>query len=310
MSTKYIFNSVMTGFESTTLNAAIAKDALVSILDESLFSGDQKKYKLFCTVDSEFISVAAIDREKNRYTGFEGFHFSKPLNEEQLSLKIADLTRQSTILQKVDFSNTSVQVSGNRFTLVPSALFKAEDAEQYFYFNHPKRDGEDVHFDTINSFDAVNIFSVSTLLKTELKKIFENFSIHHQLSSLLEASRLYAGNKSAKSMYIHIHSSSVEVIVTGERKLIFANSFPFKVAEDGIYFVMMVCDQLTLNPEMVDVIVSGETEKEGAFYKQLHRYIRHISFAERSKAASFTYGFDELPLHYYHAAFSHILCEL
>jgi hypothetical protein len=300
----------MTGFETTTLNATKGKDALVSILDESLFSGEQKKYKLFCTVDAEFISVAAIDREKNRYAGFEGFHFSKTLNDELLSQKIADLTRQSTILQKIDFSHASVQVSGSRFTLVPSALFKAEDAEQYFYFNHPKRNGEEIHFDTINGFDAVNIFSVSTILKTELKKIFENFSVHHQLTSLLEASRLHAGHKSEKSMFIHIHSSSVEVIVTGDRKLIFANCFPYKGSEDGIYFVMMVCDQLSLNPEMVEVLVSGEIEKEGAFYKQLHRYIRHISFSERIKAASFTYGFDEIPSHFYHAAFSQFLCEL
>ncbi|MCX6274279.1 MAG: DUF3822 family protein [Bacteroidetes bacterium] len=300
----------MTGFESTTLNVTKGKDALVSILDESLFSGEQKKYKLFCTVDPEFISVAAVDRVKNKYTGFEGFHFSKSLTDEQLSQKITDLTRQSTILQKIDFSHSSVQVSGSRFTLVPSALFKAEDAEQYFYFNHPKRDGEEIHFDTINSFDAVNIFSVSTLLMTELKKIFENFSVHHQLTSLIEASRLHAGNKSVKSMFIHIHSSLIEVIVAGERKLIFANSFPYKGTEDGIYFVMMVCDQLSLNPEMVEVLVSGEIEKEGAFFKQLHRYIRHISFSERIKAATFTYGFDEIPSHFYHAAFSHILCEL
>lgn len=300
----------MTVSESTTLNATKGNNAVVSILDESLFTGDQKKYKLFCTVDPELISVAAVDREKNRYTGFEAFHFSKPLNDEQLTQKIAELTRQSTILQKIDFSHSSVQVSGSRFTLVPSALFKAEDAEQYFYFNHPKREGEEIHFDIINGFDAVNIYSVSTLLMTELKKIFENFSVHHQFASLLEASRIHAGNKSAKSMFIHIHSSYIEVIVSGEKKLIFANAFPFKGTEDGIYFVMMVCDRLSLNPEMVEVLVSGEIEKDGSFFKQLHKYIRHVSFSERSKTASFTYGFDELPLHYYHAAFSHILCEL
>ncbi len=300
----------MTGLESTTLNVAKGKDAVVSILDESLFAGNQKKYKLFCTVDNEFISVAAVDRERSRFAGFEGFHFSRTMTDDQLAQKIADLTRQSTILQKIDFSYISVQVSGSRFTLVPTALFKEENAEQYFYFNHPKREGEEIRFDLIRSYDAVNIFSVSTLLMTELKKIFENFSVHHQLASLLEASRLYAANKSVKSMFIHIHSSLIEVIVAGERKLIFANSFPYKGTEDGIYFVMMVCDQLSLNPEMVEVLVSGEIEMEGAFFKQLHRYIRHISFSERIKAATFTYGFDEIPSHFYHAAFSHILCEL
>ena len=138
----------------------------------------------------------------------------------------------------------------------------------------------------------------------------ENFSVHHQLTGLLEASRRHSGNKSSKCLFLHLHASSIEIIVTEERKLIFANSFPCKGGEDGVYFVMMVCDQLGLNPEKVEVMLSGEIEKDGAFFRQLQKCLRFISFSERTKAATFTYGFDELPAHYYHAAFNHVLCEL
>lgn len=299
----------MTGYENTTLSAPRAKDALVSILDESLFTGDQKQYNLLCTIDPEFISVAAVDREKNRFSGFEGFHFSKPLSEEQLAQKINDLARQSSILQKIDFRNASVLVSGNRFTLVPSALFKAEDAAKYFYFNNPFREDEEIHHDAIRSYEALCVFSVPSKWMAALKNVFETFSIHHQMTASLEATRRFAGNKTAKTLFIHIHSSSLEAIVTEERKLVFANSYPVKTAADGIYFVMMVCDQLSLNPETIEVLLSGEVGKEDDFHKQLQRYIRHILFAGRSNIAAFTYGFDELPAHYYQAAFSHILCE-
>lgn len=300
----------MSDLENPMSSTMKGKDAIVSILDESLFTGDKRHYKLLCTIDPEFISIAAVDQEKNRFSGFEGFHFSRPCNDEQLSLKIAELTRQSDILKKIDFRNVSVQFANSRFTFIPSALFKAEDAEQYFYFNHPKRDGDEVHFDIITSYDAINIFSVSGEVIAALKKMFERFSVHHQLTSLLEAAGFYARNKPERNMFIHVHSSCIDVIVMEERKLIFANSFPCKGTEDGIYFVMMTCEQLSLNPELVEVLVSGEIEKDGAFTKQLHRYIRHISFCGRSKASSFTYGFDELPPHFYHAAFSHNLCEL
>ncbi len=286
------------------------KDGVVSILDESLFTGEKKSYKLLCTIDSEFISVAAVDPDKNKFAGFEGFHFTKPLSDEQLVQKISELTLKSAILKKVDFRNVSVQFAGNRFTFIPSALFKPEDAEQYFYFNQNKREGEEIHYDLIRGHETVNIFSVSREVVSGLKKIFEKFSVHHHLTSALDATRFYTPKQQEKTIFIHVHSSMIDVVVTDERKLLFANSFPFKSVEDGIYFVMMTCGQLSLNPERVEVVLSGETEAESPFTKQLKNYIRNISFAGRIRSVAFTYGFDELPQHFYHSAFSHILCEL
>ena len=111
-------------------------NGVVSILDESLFTGEQKQYKIYCTADPGFVSIAAVDPSKNRFTGFEGFHFDKLLTEEQLGRKISDLTTQSTILKKVDFRNVSVLFGGNRFTFIPSAIFKEGDAGDFFYFIH------------------------------------------------------------------------------------------------------------------------------------------------------------------------------
>src|SRR3954471_1466428 len=97
---------------------------VVSILDESLFTGGSKSYKLYCTADPGFVSVAVVDSEKNKFTGFEGFHFDKLLTEEQLARKISGLALQSSILKKVDFREVSVLLGNHRFTFIPSALFK------------------------------------------------------------------------------------------------------------------------------------------------------------------------------------------
>ncbi|CAN5523613.1 hypothetical protein BH11BAC1_BH11BAC1_06850 [soil metagenome] len=285
------------------------KGAVLSILDESLFTGEQKPYRLLCTVDPEFISIAAVDPLKNKFFGFEGFHLAKPHSDEQLVQKIAGLPLQSTLLKKVDFRNVSVQFTNNRFTFIPAAIFKAEDSEAYFNFNQPKRDDESLHYDTIRGYDAVNIFTVPDLLIAGCKKMFEKFNVHHHLTSLLDAARFHSQKQSGKSMFIHLHSSWLDIIVLEERKLLFANSFSAKSIEDVVYFVMMVCEQLALNTDKATVILSGEVEKETGLAKELQQYIRHISFGERIRTVSFTYGFDELPAHYYHAAFSHILCE-
>lgn len=283
---------------------------VVSILDESLFTGEPKQYKLFCTADPGFISIAAVDTSKNKIAGFEGFHFNKLLTDEQLSQKISGLTLQSSILKKVDFRNVSVLFAGNRFTLIPAALFKEADAKDYFYFNQKKEVNEMIHFDRLRGYDAVNIFAVPDSLHAAFSKLFEKFSVHHQLSAVIEAARVYPSKQSSAPLFIHLHSSSLDIVVLNERKLVFANSFSFTTVDDAIYYVMMVREQLALNPEKTDVILSGEIENDNSFAQQLMKFLPQLSFSDRTKSVSFTYGFDNLPGHFYHSAFSHLLCEL
>jgi len=293
-------------------NMALLKNSsgVISILDESLFTGEKKAYKIFCTADPGFVSIAAVDPVKNRFAGFEGFHFDKLLNEEQLAKKISELTQQSSILKKVDFRNVTVLFGGNRFTFIPSALFKEDDAKDFFYFNQPRIENEAIHHDRMRGYDAVNVFGVPGSLHAAFSKLFEKFSVHHHLSAVMEGARMVPSKQSASPLFIHIHSSMMDIVVLNERKLVFANSFSFASADDVIYFVMMVCEQLALNPEKTDVILSGEIETDSFFARQLIKFLPHLSFAERTRSASFTYGFDNIPGHFYHGAFSHVLCEL
>ena len=145
----------------------------VSVLDESLFTGESKQYKVFCSADPGFISIAAVDQAKNRFAGFEGFHFDKLLSEDQLAGKISSLTHQSSILKKIDFRNVSVMFGGTRFTFIPSALFKEADAKDFFYFNHRPAEKEVIHFDRLQGYDAVNIFGVPASLQEAFGKLFE-----------------------------------------------------------------------------------------------------------------------------------------
>jgi hypothetical protein len=281
----------------------------VSILDESLFTGESKQYKIYCTADPGFLSIAAVDFSKNKFTGFEAFHFDKLLTEDQLAKKISGLTQQSSILKKVDFRNASVLLGSSRFTFIPSALFKEEDAKEFFYFNQRSIENEMIHFDRLPGFDLVNLFGVPASLHAAFTNLFENFTVHHHLSAILEAASLHTSKQSSPPLFIHLHSSAMDIVVLNERRLVFANSFSFRTVDDAIYFVMMVCEQLQLNPEKSDVVLSGEIEADSSFARHLRKFLPQLSFAERTRSVAFTYGFDNLPGHFYNSAFSHLLCE-
>jgi hypothetical protein len=301
----------MSSVTENTLSSQVKRgSSQVSILDESLFAGLSKGYKILCSAGRSFLSISAVDVAETKFAGFEAFHFPKQLNDEQLADKISSLPERSEILKKVNFRSASVQLCNQQFTFIPQALFKPEDAANYFQFNHPANQGNyHIHHEAIRGFDAVNIFSVSETLHTGMKKIFEEFTLHHQVTSLLESVRVQFRKQDEKILFLHIHSENVDIIVSEGRKLILCNSFPFSSIEDACYYVLFVCEQLSLNPDQIKTVLSGEVDRESALSKFLQKYIRHISFGERLGAAKFTYGFDELPAHFYHSVFSHILCE-
>jgi hypothetical protein len=79
--------------------------------------------------------------------------------------------------------------------------------------------------------------------------------------------------------------------------------------EDAVYYVLLVCEQLSLNPQSVEVEMMGEIEKESAISNLMQNYISRIHFSERIKTLQFSYGFDTIPSHFYYSVFSHALCE-
>jgi hypothetical protein len=130
------------------------------------------------------------------------------------------MAQQSSILKKVKFNKVSVQLSNNLYTLVPSVLFRKEEAEKYFFFNHSENSSGNIEQEQIKSFDAVNIFSVSDKVYAGLEKIFEHFSLHHHITSILDAVRLRHDKHSGMTIHINFRSAWLDVIVTESKKLI------------------------------------------------------------------------------------------
>src|SRR5207247_1742364 len=147
-----ISNSIDHLFEENIKEAS----ASVNILDESVLNGEAKPYKVLCTIDSSFIGISVLDTREMKFVGLETFHFPKLLNIEQLSGKILSLAEESFILKKVKFNKASVQLSNNLYALVPSVLFRKEEAEKYFFFNHSKNSSGKIEQEQIKSFDTVN----------------------------------------------------------------------------------------------------------------------------------------------------------
>ena len=71
-----------------------------------------------------------------------------------------------------------------------------------------------------------------------------------------------------------------------------ANNFQFQTGNDAAYYLMLVINQFKLNPEVIEVCMSGQIEKDTEVYNTVFRYIRNLTFLdytiEKEKKRAFT----------------------
>src|SRR5205823_10675510 len=113
-----------------------------------------------------------LNVRETKFVGLETFHFPKPFDAAQLSERILSLKETSSLLKNVNSDKVSVQFSNHHYTFIPASLFKNEEAEKYFFFNHPKKIHSKIESEQIKAFDIVNIFSADEQVLSTLENVF------------------------------------------------------------------------------------------------------------------------------------------
>ena len=71
---------------------------------------------------------------------------------------------------------------------------------------------------------------------------------------------------------------------------------------------MFVSEQLKLNHSELELNLLGEITGESEIEKLLSQYIGNVVFGKRPSMFEYSYGFNELPSHYYFPLISQHLC--
>ena len=254
----------------------------------------------------------------NQNSGFEHFTFSvldTNTNKYLVLKKINNFSDFSPLGEGNNWASITCAVSHNKFTLVPSAIFDDENKKSFLGFNHPIESGEKVHSDILTSIEARNLFTISADFESMIRKHFINVHFIHNSTSFIEG--LLVQNKnlplrqtgnSDKRVFADFHSSYFEIVILNGRELLFSNAFTYKAPEDIAYYILFVYEQLRLNPEEIELVLSGEIEKTAEEHTLLYNYIRHVKFASLPDSFKYSYKFDEIQSHRFISLFNQYLC--
>ena len=208
------------------------------------------------------------------------------------------------IIIKSEFSTQSIAFVNFPSTLVPSSLYKKEEAETILAFNTEIM-GE-ILADTIPSQKAHLIYSVPKSILNLVNNFFPKAKQKAQESILIQQySQL---NNNTKKAYLYLNQKKATITFLKRNKVVFNNSFAYTTKEDLLYFVLFSFEQLKLSTENIEVILFGSIEKNDEYFNLLYDYIRNITLGKRPYQFTFPAEFDSLAEHKYFGLFTQVLC--
>lgn len=283
--------------------------AELSLIDESLNKNDSLKYNLNLQISMNEITYCILDTQRNKFIGLESFLIKEVYNPYKLSETFDEILQQNKWLSG-NFNERRIIYQNHKSTLVPVPLYDAKEEETYFNFNQNLDDNEDIYCDKLSNLNAYNLFAIPTVIKSKCREMFTEFKLHHYLTSLIESLLIINKNKlTDKNLFVNVNKTMFDVILLEDNKLIYNNTFQYQTPEDFIYYLLFAVQQLELNPEIINLTLSGEIEKQTALFDIIYKYIRNINFIKRNEAFQYSYVLDKLSSHNYFNLFNLALVQ-
>lgn len=274
------------------------------LFDETLDINSTGSYRLSVQAGYNGFSYCILDLSRNKYimlrvwTPDENIRF----NHEQLK----EIIEKDEFLSK-QYSGISIVIPSAEFTLVPAPMYDPGRKDEYFAFNHGDPDGNVILSNRLVENNSFLLFAVPGHLSEVIRSHFPSAFPFHHICPL--AGHMTHAMKTGSGSYIHLHVESdfFNLAVYTSHALQYLNAFSYRNASDIVYYVLNVFKTLGIKGEET-IHLSGLTERYDDLSSALSLYVRHLEFAVPAGNFTFSYVFNDTPLHRYINLFSLLNC--
>ena len=143
--------------------------------------------------------------------------------------------------------------------LVPLKEFEEEDAAELYYFNYPSLKARArVYYDTLPYLNSLLLFSADRDAVNTLTDYFPVAKFHSHLTALMRQwVGRYPFSATAPRLYAYLCERRLTLMVVGEGKLCFANTYNIHNPADSLYYIALIAQRFGLEAEGERVYVSG-----------------------------------------------------
>lgn len=274
--------------------------AHTELVDESF---EQKAIDQLClTVQISYssFSFSVIDWSNSKQLLLKDYHLDEQTKGTTLLNFLEVIFEQNPFLSQ-PYKKISVSICNSLYTFVPSPLFDVASAKSYLKLNCKLSENEEVLFAQMKNMSAYCIFALDKKIKSFFDYQFTGVKYLHQTMVLSDAVLNNFKNKEQQTVIINIRKNDFDTLIIKDKKTELINTFTYTNADDLLFHLLFVLEQLSVNPDKQEVLVCGEILKNSAVYERLIKYIRHVNFINRNNNVEYSYKFNEVPEHFYYS---------
>lgn len=239
-------------------------------------SSDNTNKKLSIQVRLDGLSFFVQHLDTLEVVHYENHLFRKKVDALGLTKELESLYASQPLL-KESYKKVEVIYVNSLFTFVPLPVFKEDYLSDYLKFNTKILATDYIAHDILEEQELVCVYVPYTNCNNLFFDYYGSFEYHHCMSVFVQNS-LSTGLKDATDrVLINVYNNSFQIIVHKEKLLVLANSFDFTTKEDFIYYVLFTLEQLSLDPESIEVQLVGNVSKESPLFQIAYTYIRNVS---------------------------------
>jgi len=238
-------------------------------------------------------SFCIIDKNTNGVNLIKNIPFQKISSTPEKHLKnIEQVFQEEDILNK-KYDSLNITHVNDLSTLVPKALFDPKHIDRYLKYSSKTYRNDYIVYDELENHDIINVYIPFVNINNILLEKYGNFEYKH-FSTILVDNLLNIYKYSERPhVFVDLQSTHFEIIVIANNKLVLYNSFEYVTKEDFIYYVLFTAEQLKINPEKFELVLSGKIKKNDEFYTIAYNYVRNISLLENRSKYNFSDKYNE-----------------
>ena len=278
--------------------------------DEALQKADSENYKLSIQVSLDGFSFCIFNEAQNKFLSIESNTLHNVKNTDDFCIIFEDFFQKHPWLN-LSYKRVNILFESPKSTLIPTPLFDAKEEKNYTKLNFTFSDDQKIRTDKLVNVDAYKLYTVPKQIIDLLNRLFPGYYLFSHAGILIESLLILNKNQPVhKRCYVNVRNSYLDIIITEGRKLLYYNAFNYKTKEDFIYYLIFVLDQLKLNPEEIELVLSGCIDKNSKLFEIVYKYVRNITFPPLTDSFNYSYIFNDIPSHYYFNLLNFYLCEL
>lgn len=237
----------------------------------------QNSFRLSVQLTLSGLSFLVTNTVTKEIDFFSEKTFEQTVSPGELLLELKSVLNDNPIFN-IKFSEVNIIYHTRLYTLTPTSLFDESKSSDYLKFNSKILENDFIAHDTLQNHDITVIYIPFININNFLFEKFGDFNYYHSTTLLLE--QVLKSEKVFKlpKIYLNIFSNTFDLAAVKNGKLLMCNSFEFNSPEDFVYFILFCLEQLKMNPDTIDLFVSGTIEKDDPNYSMLFKYVRNVSF--------------------------------